>query len=167
MTLLVDAVRLAEPWAAFYADTPVVRTATAFAHLGGFFLGGGFAIAADSATMRASRSADGHRRRQLTYIHGVHRVVLLGLAATLFSGALMFAADLEALATAAVFWLKMGIVALLLVNGGVMAATESSLRARSVDPVPAWRRMRMSALCSFVLWFAAVLAGTTLVNPGT
>lgn len=167
MSMLEHVTRLAEPWATLYADTPALQTATVFAHFGGFFLGGGFAIAADAATMRASRSADGHRRRQLAYIHGIHRVVLIGLAATLLSGVLMFTADLETLATAPVFWVKMGIVALLLANGGVMALTESSLRARTADPQRGWRRMRTSAICSFALWFAAVLAGTMLVNPGT
>lgn len=167
MPLLEHVVALAEPWAAFYADTPVLQTATAFAHFGGLLLGGGFAIAADAATIRASRSAVGHRRRQLAYIHGVHRVVLVGLAATLLSGVLMFAADLETLATAPVFWVKMAIVALLLGNGGMMAMTESSLRARTAEPQRGWRRMHAAATCSLALWFAAVLAGTMLVNPGT
>src|SRR5215208_782113 len=160
MFVLADLARLAGPWATLYGNTPALQTATTFAHFGGFLLGGGFAIVADSATIRAARGREPKRRRQLAYIHGVHRLVLAGLAVTFASGLLMFAADLEALAGSPVFWVKIGLVALLLVNGGVMALTESGLRSGAGDADRGWRRMRRTAVCSFVLWFAAVLAGT-------
>ncbi|MDQ3995875.1 MAG: hypothetical protein M3303_02530 [Gemmatimonadota bacterium] len=143
---------------------PALQAATTFAHLAGFLLGGGFAIAADAATIRAARGAEPRRRRQLTYIRGIHRLVLAGLAVTLASGLLMLAADLEALATSPVFWVKITLVVLLLANGGVIARTESVLRAGTEDPDRQWGRMRRAAVRSFALWFAAVLAGTLLVN---
>lgn len=166
MTILAHLIHLTDPWAAFYASTPLLQTATTFTHFGGFLLGGGFAIAADGATIRAAHRRETRRRRQLAYIHGVHRVVLAGLALTLVSGMLMFAADVETFATSAIFWIKMGLVVLLLANGGVMALTESALRAGTTVADASWRRMRRAAVCSFALWFAAVLAGTLLVNPG-
>jgi uncharacterized membrane protein len=137
-----------------------------FAHLGGFLLGGGFAIAADAATIRAARGAESRRRRQLTYIRGIHGLVLAGLGVTLVSGVLMLAADLEALVASSVFWVKMTIVVLLLANGVIIARTESALRTGTEDADREWERMRTAALRSFVLWFAAVLAGTLLVNAG-
>ena len=137
-----------------------------FAHLGGFLLGGGFAIAADAATIRAARGPEPRRRRQLTYIRGIHRLVLAGLGVTLASGLLMLAADLETLITSSIFWAKMAIVVLLLANGGVIARIESVLRAGTEGADRGWGRMRGAALRSFVLWFAAVLAGTLLVNVG-
>jgi uncharacterized membrane protein len=145
---------------------PAVQAATTFAHLAGFLLGGGFAIAADAATIRAARGTEPRRRRQLTYIHGIHRVVLAGLAVTLVSGLLMFAADVESLVASAVFWVKITLVTLLLGNGVVIARTESVLRAGSEEADQQWGRMRRAAICSFALWFAAVLAGTLLVNAG-
>ena len=167
MTVVTGLVRLAEPWAAVYGDTPLLQAAATFAHLGGFLLGGGFAIAADTATIRAARGPRAKwRRRQLAYIHGIHRLVLLGLATTFVSGLLMFAADVEALAGSPVFWVKMLIVALLLANGAVMARTESALRADAGAAEVAWPRLRGTALSSLALWFAAVLAGTLLVNVG-
>lgn len=166
MAILDSLVRLAEPWASVFADTPALQTATTFMHFGGFLLGGGFAIAADGATIRAARRIDRKRRLQLAHIHAIHRVVLAGLSLTLVSGVLLFAADVETYAVSLVFWAKMGLVVLLLANGGVMALTESALRAGYAQPDAGWRRMRLSAVSSFVLWFAAVLAGTLLVNPG-
>jgi hypothetical protein len=145
---------------------PALQAATTFAHLAGFLLGGGFAIAADAATIRAARGTEPRRRRQLTYIHGIHRLVLAGLAVTLVSGLLMLAADLESLAASPVFWVKITLVALLLANGGVIARTESLLRAGTDEADRQWGRMRRAAICSFALWFAAVLAGTLLVNVG-
>jgi hypothetical protein len=145
---------------------PTLQAMMTFAHLGGFLLGGGFAIAADAATIRAARGTEPRRRRQLTYIRGIHRVVLIGLAVTLASGLLMLAADLETLAVAPVFWAKMTIVCLLLANGGIIARVESLLRAGTEEADRQWRRMRSAALRSFALWFAAVLAGTLLVNVG-
>lgn len=137
-----------------------------FAHIGGFLLGGGFAITADAATIRAARGTDPRRRRQLTYIRGIHGVVLIGLAVTLASGLLMLAADLEALVVSFVFWVKMTVVVLLLANGAVVARVESVLRAGTEEPDREWGHMRSAAIRSFVLWFAAVLAGTLLVNAG-
>lgn len=166
MVTLDHLVRIAEPWAALFGDSPTLQTATTFAHFSGLLLGGGFAIAADGATIRAARRIDRKRRLQLARIHAIHLVVLAGLALTLVSGMLMFAADLETFAASGVFWTKMGVVFLLLANGGVMARTESSLRAGTTPPDAGWRRMRLTAISSFILWFAAVLAGTLLVNPG-
>ena len=164
MTMLASLAGLLEPWATVYGNAPALQVATAFAHFGGFLLGGGFAIVADAATLRVARRRYAWRRRQLARIHGAHRIVLAGLALTVLSGLLMAAADLETLAASPQFWVKMAIVALLLVNGGVMAATESALRARETDQEQGWRRLARVAALSLALWFAAVLAGTTLVT---
>src|SRR5687767_10193893 len=103
MVVLDHLVRLTAPWAALFANTPALQTVTAFAHFGGFLLGGGFAIAVDGATIRAARRAERKRRRQLAHIHAIHRIVLAGLALTLASGLLMFAADVETFGTSLVF----------------------------------------------------------------
>jgi hypothetical protein len=164
MTVLAELIRMAEPWAQLYSNTPALQAGTAFAHFGGLLLGGGFAIAADAATVRAARRREPKRRRQLAYIRGIHRVVLVGVSITFVSGLLMFAADGETLAGSVVFWTKMTLVTLLLVNGGVITLIESALRSGAGDVEQGWRRMRNAAIRSFTLWFAAVLAGTLLVN---
>ena len=156
---------LLDPIASAYNDAPLVQAATTFAHFAGLLLGGGFAIATDWATLRARTVDAVERRRQLALIHAAHRPVVGGLALAFASGALMFVGDYETLATSPAFWAKMGIVALLLANGGVMARTETALRAAAPDESTGWRRLGLAAACSLTLWFAAVLAGTLLVNP--
>jgi hypothetical protein len=71
----------------------------------------------------------------------------------------------------ALFWVKLGLVALLLINGIVLERTESTLRAlssRQVVPTvrvaQLWRRLRASAVCSLGLWTATLIAGALLVN---
>jgi hypothetical protein len=164
MPLLATIAALAEPWASLYNDAPAVQSTTTFVHFAGLLLGGGFAIATDWATLHAAAAGAAERGRQLAHIHRVHRPVLAGLALTFASGLLMFAADVETLAVSAVFWTKMGVVALMLANGLVMARTESALRAGAADVEPRWRRLRRASMASFALWFAALLAGTLLVN---
>ena len=153
--------RLAEPWASLYADSPPVQTVVLFAHLAGMLVGGGFALAADRATLRAVRADDAGRQRHLSELGATHGPVVAGLAVTLASGVLMLAADLETYLGSVVFWTKMGLVALLLANGYLVRRAGESL---SRHPDGEWSRLRAAATASFVLWLAVVLAGTALVN---
>ena len=83
---------------------------------------------------------------------------------TALSGLLMFAADLAALALMPVFWFKMGLVGVLLLNGYQMVRTERILeRGDAADP-KGWRRLRAASLVSLALWFTVVLVGSILPN---
>ena len=60
-----------------------------------------------------------------------------GLRGPVCQRRLLTAADLETFATSPVFWVKLGLVTLLLANGLVLERTESRLRglsAREIDP---------------------------------
>lgn len=153
--------RLAEPWAVFYGDSPPLQAAVLFAHLGGMLVGGGFALAADRATLRASRAEAAGRDRHLSELLATHRPVLVALAVTAASGLLMLAADLETYLGSPAFWTKMGLVVLLLGNGYAVQRTGKLL---SRDPGAAWNRLRAASVASFVLWLAVVLAGTWLTS---
>jgi len=83
--------------------------------------------------------------------------------ALLLSGVLMFAADVDALIASRVFWIKMAIVAGLIVNGALLRAAER--RAAAGDPL-AWRRLHSTAMTSVFAWLAATLAGVALLNIG-
>ena len=161
MEVVDEAVRLAEPWASLYNDSPPLQTAVLFLHLAGLVVGGGFALATDRATLRAARAAPQERVRHLSELHAVHRPVLVALALTLVSGVLMFTADLEAFAGSVVFWVKMGLVLLLLANGYALTRAETTLRR---DPAGGWDRLRTVSIASSVLWLSLVLAGTWLSN---
>jgi uncharacterized membrane protein len=159
-SVLVD---LFEPWSRVYGDHTIVATVVVFAHVAALMFAGGMAITFDRATMRAVRAPES-RSRHLADLAGAHRLVVSGLALSAVSGLLLFAADVETYFVSWVYWTKMGLVVLLLVNGWNMTRIEGALRQAPTDPEPGWRRMKTSAVISVVLWFAIAFAGVALVN---
>jgi uncharacterized membrane protein len=152
------------PWADFYNASKVAQTAVAFGHFGGMMTAGGFALATDRATLRAAAAPAAERPRQLSELAGVHPIVVGALGVTALSGLLMFAADLENLITLSAFWIKMGLVGLLVMNGWLMLRAERSLRRGDPADAAGWRRLQSAALTSLALWLAVVLAGSVLPN---
>jgi hypothetical protein len=156
-------VTVTQRWTSLYSDSKSVSGVTTCVHLGGMLLAGGFAIATDRLTLRAFEKGPLARMRQLAEIHAVHRPVLIGLALTFASGTLMFLADIKALASSPVFWVKGGVVVLLLLNGAVMQRAESRLQLGAGSAERRyWRQLRVTSLASLALWFAALAAGTLL-----
>jgi hypothetical protein len=154
------------PWQSTYSNSKTVSGAVTFLHLAGLLFGGGFAVAADRATLRAVRAAPARRLQVLGDLDAVHRAVLIGLGVLLMSGVLQLTADIETYATSPIYWTKMALVGLLLANGYVLKRTETTLRARGDGGLrdPLWSRLRVTAITSVVLWTAIVLAGTMLLS---
>lgn len=162
MSMLHQLALAVAPWADFYNDSKVAQTVVTFGHFGGMMTAGGFALGADRATLRAVRSDAPDRQRHLQELSSIHPIVVGALAVTALSGLLMFAADLEALAVSPYFWLKIGLVGLLLLNGLVMLRAEKALALEPPAAGKAWIRLRRASLVSLALWFAVVLAGSIL-----
>jgi hypothetical protein len=80
------------------------------------------------------------------------------------SGVALFFTDVETFAESVAFWVKMGLVALLLLNGLLMTRTESVLRRSADGDTASWGRLRTTAFASGVLWLATLLAGVALTN---
>ena len=154
-------VHAAEGWARLYADSRVLSTGVIFVHLAGLLLGGGAAVSADRATLRASREPEPSRADHLAFLGTVHRAAIGGLAMLVVSGLAMLMADLESIWNTNAFWIKMSLVALLLANGFAMRQAERLARTL---PARAWTRLKATAVASLVLWFAIVLAGTILAG---
>jgi hypothetical protein len=160
----------AKPWAALYGDSRVVSSAVTFFHLGGLLFAGGLAVASDRATFKALRGSDEDRQRLLSDLSSSHRWVLTGLAVIFTSGLLLALSDVKTFGPSPIYWTKMSLVALLLVNGSVLQRTEQTLRAGSLlTPSTApgkklWTRLRFAAATSMTLWTAIVLAGVVLVE---
>jgi hypothetical protein len=154
------------PWQSLYSNSKLVSGAVTFVHLAALLFGGGFAVAADRAAFRAMRASPGRRQHFLEDLATVHRPVSIALAAMFASGLLLAAADVETFATSPVFWIKLGLVVLLLGNGYRLTVTESKLRQRASRNVhdPLWDRLRHTAIASVVLWTVVVLAGTLLTS---
>ena len=148
-------------WAAFYSGSAVMRTLVSFVHVAGLVGGGGAAISADRATLRATRRGLPVTREQIDHIHHTHRIVILGLASVIVSGVLLFAADVDTYAPSKLFWLKMVMVAALMINGAFLVR----LGHGGQSPDAAMRRkMRWTAGLSLALWFLTTLVGAGLPN---
>jgi uncharacterized membrane protein len=159
----------AEPWKRVYDDSKVLATFVVFAHLAALLVGGGLALAADRATLRAAGGEPEERERQLAALGLTHRVVIPALSLSFVTGVLLFLSDVETFAGSIIFWTKMGLVVLLLLNGLLMTRVESALRranpvgAAATDAV-LWQRLRLSAVMSGALWLITLLAGVALTN---
>ena len=165
MSLTLHAVAgMVEPWARVYRDHTSVETGVAFAHIAGLLAAGGFAVAADRATLRAAKGGPELRQVHLSELGAIHRPVLIGLIVVALSGVLLFTADIETYAVSVAFWVKMGLIALLLVNGLRLSRAEAALRSGQTEPSVGWRKLRGAAIASLVLWFTVTLAGTFLTN---
>jgi hypothetical protein len=149
-------------WEALYSDSAVLRTVIGFVHIAGLVIGGGCAIAADRATLIAYRRRAGSRGVELSTIRAAHRVVIAGLVAVSLSGALLLAADTGTYLYSRVFWLKMGLVAMLLANGAALRIFAS----RADEHGAGWRPLAYTSGLSLALWLLTTLAGAALPNVG-
>jgi hypothetical protein len=152
-------VSVTNAWAAVYSNHAALRIGVTFFHFAGLMAGGGLAVAADRATLRLAGASAAARATHLQELRAVHRVVIAGLVLTMASGVLMVGADLDAITASGIFWSKMALVAMLVVNGVAMQRAE---RAAAVAPDVAWPRLHRTAIVSLVLWFLIVLVGTVL-----
>ena len=157
-------VRITDPWASFYSHSKIAATVVTFAHVASLLMAGGLAVATDRATLQALRLAATERGRHLESLGGVHKLVVGGLALSMVTGVLLFAADLETFFGSWVFWAKMGLIAVLLANGYAMTSAERALRADAAEGSSDWARLRRGALVSMALWYTITLAGVALTN---
>ena len=152
-----------ESWASIYSNHAALRTGILFMHVGGLLAGGGSAITIDLATIKANREGPAARAAHLQVLQRTHTLVVAGLAAIVISGLLQFGADTGTFVASRIFWLKMGLVVLLLVNGVLILAGERQVER---DASRAWARLHATATASLVLWFVITLAGVALTNIG-
>ncbi|MGA2381923.1 MAG: hypothetical protein ABSG61_00660 [Gemmatimonadales bacterium] len=153
---------LVERWAHLYADSKALSAGIMFVHLAGVLGAGGLAIAADRVSLLLPAEAGEHLAREIERLKAVHNWVIAGLALTVATGVLQLFSDLHTYLTAWLFWTKMGLIALLLVNGWVRLKAEQAIETGAV--VPYLARFRRTSMVSLVLWFAVLLAGAFLTT---
>ena len=163
ISLVQNAAGFVKPWAELYSDSATVKAIVVFLHLGGLLAAGGFALAADRATLRLGRLTETERLHFVRELGDTHRPVLAGLAIVIVTGLAMLLADLETLLPSAVFWVKMGGFALLMLNGVTLQRAERMLSGGTHTP-RAWRRLHSAALRSAGLWFTVLFLGTLLAS---
>jgi uncharacterized membrane protein len=132
-----------ETWNSIFSNHALLRTAVNFIHVGGLMLAGGCAITADLATIEAIREGPIGRRSQLHVLKRTHTIVVTGIAALVVSGLLLFAADADTFLHSRIFWLKMGLMAMLLLNGVLMMLGERNVLRGDTR---AWGRLHAVAV---------------------
>jgi hypothetical protein len=146
-------------WAAFYDAHRMVSVTIRYLHLAGLVVGGGTALATDRQILRAARSAPSARSAIVATLHASHRVVVPALAVVVVTGLLMTASDTATFLASRLFWSKMGLVALLLLNGAGILAAE---RAVSRERARGWPWLGLTSAASLVLWLVILFMGIWL-----
>jgi uncharacterized membrane protein len=150
------------PWNHVFAHSKWVAGTVTGSHIISLMFGGGFAIAADRTTLRVDRADSEARDEQIREIRAVHVPVLVSLVVLLVSGVLLGAADVETFLPSVWFWIKIALVALLMINGSVLTLTERRLGGELTDA--GWTRLRTLAWTSIALWTATAVVGIVLSN---
>jgi hypothetical protein len=146
-----------QSWAAFYDAHPAVSLAVRWLHLAGLLVGGGAALAADFRMLRAGAS---ERVAAASGLATTHRVVVGGLVAMALSGGLMVASDLDTFMGSRLYWAKMGLVALLVLNGLALVRAERAALGNPLGRGFTW--LRVTSTASVALWLAILYAGLWL-----
>ncbi len=163
--LVPDAlVHALKPWSDFYSHSKMAATVVTFCHVAGLLLAGGLAIAADRGSLRALRLAAGERSHYMRELGSVHRWVLTGLTVVVLSGIALLTADIETFFGSWIFWTKMALVALLLLNGLRMTRAEDAIRRDASAESPHWQSLHRAAVTSLGLWFVIAAFGVALAN---
>lgn len=148
-----------DSWADLYGNHQLVSVTVRFLHLAGLVVGGGTALAADRQVLRAARSGASARAGVVSAVRGAHRVVLPALAVIVASGLGMTLSDTETFLVSPLYWWKMALVGLLLLNGLALVATEKWVaggRPRG------WRWLSLTSAASLLLWLGILFAGVWL-----
>lgn len=160
---------MVEPWKTMYGDSKLLETVVTSLHLGSLLIAGGLALSADRATLRVAPNDDSSRQRHLKELGATHRPVLIALTVLFVSGLALTAADLETFLSSKIYWIKFGVIVLLLLNGMWMTRTENALRTDARSGATAqtdrrWRALRVASVSSLALWMSTLVLGVALVN---
>lgn len=159
MALPTLVVSLANRWADYYDAHRMVSVTVRYLHLAGLVVGGGTALATDRQLLRALRLGPAERTATVATLRSSHRVVLPALAVVIATGALMTATDTATFFASPLYWAKMGLVGLLLLNGGGLLVAE---RAVSGERPLGWAWLGVTSTASLLLWLVILFMGIWL-----
>ncbi|MFI5312186.1 MAG: hypothetical protein ACHQQ3_13180 [Gemmatimonadales bacterium] len=153
-----------EPWAALFKASKAIQIGVTFTHLGALLVGGGLAVTKDREALRAVSDGGAGPALVTKERAAIHRTVVGALMVLVLSGLALLTSDIETYLVSPVYWSKMTLVVLLLINGAWMLRIESRLAADPRAAQPLWDTLRTSSRVSLALWLSIVLAGVWLVN---
>ena len=119
---------IVESWASYYEAHRFVSVGIRYLHIAGLIIGGGTALATDRHVFRAARGSAADHTLALGVLGASHTVVIPALTVVILSGILMTAADTSTFLASRLYWLKMGLVVLLMANGLFLVMAEAAAR---------------------------------------
>jgi hypothetical protein len=146
-------------WSSYYSDHQAVSVTIRYLHLAALVVGGGAALTIDRSLWRAARRRLSGERA-IESLNTSHRMVLAGLAVIASTGTLMALADMDTYSVSALFWTKLGLVALLLGNGALLARAGKRARVSGAS-VP--RAIGIFSAVSIVLWLSIAYVSSWLM----
>jgi hypothetical protein len=138
----------AEPWRTAVSHSVVLSTGVLFVHLAALLAAGGFSLVADYEILRTGSTRGGAASES---VREPRRVAARALVVLLLSGFALFLSDVAAFAGMTTFWVKMGLVALLLANARAAMTTHAG-------------RCALHARVSVALWVCTLALGTMLMS---
>jgi hypothetical protein len=165
---------LVQPWADAYSKHAALSTSVIAAHVLAMFVGGGLAIGADRAILRAAPGSAEAARAVVADFATAHALVIGSLVLTVLTGVALFLADVPTFSVSPVYWIKMASFVLLLVNGLRMRKAEGDvltpLKGMPLHttempvafPKTAWSAVRTSAGASLFFWVLIVVQSVVL-----
>jgi hypothetical protein len=155
--------RFASPWSELYSNHTIVAMVVMTFHLLALLVGGGLALSADWTTLGVLRQGVSERARQLEQLARTHRIVIAALVVSFVTGLLLAAADVGVFLASPLFWIKIGVIALLIVNGAALRHFENQIRFDQPSD-RRWSRLALTSRVSMSLWIGAVIVGVALTD---
>lgn len=165
-----------QPWADLYSKHANLSTAVLTVHVLSMFVGGGMAIAADRAILRAPAGSAEATRAVMADLVTTHSYVIGSLVVSFITGISLFLSDVPTFSVSAVYWVKMSALVLLLINGLRMQRAEDRVMGTLRDlPIHTsempiafarneWSAIRRTAVVSLITWISIVILGMILTN---
>lgn len=147
-------------WSSYYGNHQLTSVSVRFLHLVGIVMGGGTGLFADRQVIGAIRAGSQEREAVLAALSRAHAHVISWIVVIGSTGVLMTAADTSTFLVSKVYWLKMGLVALLVTNGVALFFAERRSRKLGVDA--GWPRLAAISTLSAVLWLITLFMGSLL-----
>ena len=141
-------------WNSYYGNHQALSVTIRYLHLAALLVGGGTALALDREIFGLPRSAPPVRDATIARLNSAHSLVIGSLGFIVVSGLLMVAADVETYLVSPTFWIKMALVAALLINGVVLA--------RAGRAAAGGRRLVVVSVVSAVLWLVIIYVSNWL-----
>jgi hypothetical protein len=155
------------PWNDLFSHSSLISGTVVGLHIMALVIGGGLALAADRMTLRVDAGDAAARRMQLREVRSVHTIVLGGVVVLFASGVALAAADVETFLPSPIFWTKLVLSVLLVVNGALLTRSEQVFdvdgRSSELDD-RLWTRVRLLSMSSVFLWVATAVVGIVLSN---